>query len=48
VADFAAYGEQIFGMQGSEEDRQKGLRLMNQFLPNNVVDMADRAYQQLS
>jgi spectinomycin phosphotransferase len=48
VADFAAYGEQIFGMQGSEEDRRKGLRLMNQFLPNNVVDMADRAYQQLS
>jgi spectinomycin phosphotransferase len=48
VADFAAYSEQIFGMHGSVEDRQKGLRLMNQFLPNNVVEIAHRSYQQLA
>jgi spectinomycin phosphotransferase len=48
VVDIAEYSEQIFGMQGSVEDRQKGLGLMNQFLPNNVVEIAHRTYQQLS
>jgi spectinomycin phosphotransferase len=48
VADIAAYSEQIFGMQGSVEDRQEALKVMNQFLPNNVVDIAHRSYEQLS
>jgi spectinomycin phosphotransferase len=48
VVDIAEYSEQIFGIQGSVEERQKGLGLMNQFLPNNVVDIAHRLYQQLS
>jgi spectinomycin phosphotransferase len=47
VADIAADAEQIFGMQGSVEEREKGLGLMNQFLPNNVVDIAHRSYRQL-
>lgn len=46
VADFAAYGEQIFGMQGSAEDREEGLRQVSaQFLPNNVIDFAHRSYR---
>jgi spectinomycin phosphotransferase len=48
VVDIAEYSEQIFGRHGSIEERQKGLGLMNQFLPNNVVDIAHRTYQQLS
>jgi spectinomycin phosphotransferase len=48
VADIAEYAEQIFGLQGSVAERQKGLGLMNQFLPNNVVEIAHRAYQQLA
>jgi spectinomycin phosphotransferase len=48
VVDIAEYSERIFGMQGSVEERQKGLGLMNQFLPNNVVDIAHRTYQQLA
>jgi spectinomycin phosphotransferase len=48
VADIAACSEQIFAMQGSVEDRQKRLRLSEQFLPNNVVEIAHRSYQQLS
>jgi spectinomycin phosphotransferase len=49
VADFAAYAEQIFGMQGSVEDRQEGVQqVIGQFLPNSVVDIAHRSYQQLS
>jgi spectinomycin phosphotransferase len=48
VVDIAEYSEQIFGMHGSVEERQKGLGLMNQFLPNNVVDIAHRTYLQLS
>lgn len=48
VADFAAYGEQIFGVQGSAEDRIEGLRqVMRQFLPNEVIDFAHRSYQGL-
>jgi spectinomycin phosphotransferase len=48
VVDIAEYSEHIFGMQGSVEERQKGLGLMNQFLPNNVVEIAHKSYQQLS
>lgn len=48
VVDIAEYAEQIFGMHGSVEERQKGLGLMNQFLPHNVVDIAHQTYQQLS
>jgi spectinomycin phosphotransferase len=48
VVDIAEDAERIFGMQGSVEDRQKGLGLINQFLPNNVVDVAHRSYQQLA
>lgn len=49
VADIAAYAQQIFGMQGSVEDREQGLRqLMGQFLPNEVVEFAHRSYRQLS
>ncbi len=50
VADLAAYGAQIFGAQGSVEDREHGLEgLMGQFLPlpNRVVEIAHRTYQQL-
>ena len=49
VADLAAYGDQIFGQQGSVEDREQGLQqVMGQFLPNEVVEMAHRSYRQLS
>jgi spectinomycin phosphotransferase len=47
VVDIAADAEQIFSMQGSVEERKKAMGLMNQFLPNNVVDIAHRTYQQL-
>lgn len=48
VADLAAYGEQIFGSQGSLEDRELGLAQMSgQFDPNSVVEMAHRAYEEL-
>ena len=48
VADIAVCAEQIFGIQGSLEDWQKGLQLRDQFLPNNVVDIAHRSYLRLS
>ncbi|MFL5802431.1 MAG: phosphotransferase [Roseiflexaceae bacterium] len=44
VVDIAERAEQIFGMQGSVAERQKGLRLIEQFLPNNVVEIAHRSY----
>lgn len=48
VADLAAYGAQIFGAQGSVEDREKGLiGTMGQFLPNRVVAIAHQTYQRL-
>jgi spectinomycin phosphotransferase len=47
LVDIAERAEQIFGMHGSVEERQKGLRLREQFLPNNVVDIAHRTYRQL-
>jgi len=48
VSDIAEDAEQIFGMQGSVEARQKALGMMNQFLPNNMVEIAHRSYQQLA
>jgi len=48
VADLAAYGLQIFGVEGSVEDREHDLAsVMGQFLPNRVVQIAHRTYQQL-
>ena len=48
VVDIAEDAEQIFGLQGSVEERQKALGLINQFLPNNVVDIAHRTYHQFA
>lgn len=49
VADFAAYGEQVFGAQGSAEDRENGVRkVMGQFEPGRVIEIADRTYQRLA
>jgi spectinomycin phosphotransferase len=46
VADFAAYGEQIFGMKGRAEDREEGVRrFMNQFL--HVTEIAHKSYSDL-
>ncbi|HEY7091859.1 MAG TPA: aminoglycoside phosphotransferase family protein [Ktedonobacterales bacterium] len=48
VADFASYGEQIFEAQGSVEDRENGVRkVMGQFEPGRVIDIAHRTYQRL-
>jgi spectinomycin phosphotransferase len=45
VADFAAYADQILGLQGSAEDRELGLRqVMSQFLPGDVIEIAHRSY----
>ena len=49
VADFASYGEQIFGAQGSAEDREDGVRkVLGQFEPGRVIEIAQRTYQRLS
>jgi spectinomycin phosphotransferase len=48
LVDIAECSEQIFGTQGSAEERAKRLRLREQFLPNNVVDIAHRSYRQLA
>jgi len=48
VVDIAEDAERIFGLRGSAEEREKALGLTNQFLPNNVVDIAHRTYQQLA
>jgi spectinomycin phosphotransferase len=47
VEDIAEFSERVFGMQGSVQDRRRGLRLIEQFAPNNVVEIASRSYQQL-
>jgi spectinomycin phosphotransferase len=45
VADLASYGEQIFGEQGSEEDRTEAYdRVTSQFLPNQVIEVAHRTH----
>jgi spectinomycin phosphotransferase len=47
VADFAAYGEQIFRMNGPAKDRETGLeRFMNQFR-HNVIEIAHTSYSDL-
>ncbi len=44
VEDFAAFGQRILGMQGNALDREDGVRrLMGQFLPGHVVEMAHRS-----
>jgi spectinomycin phosphotransferase len=49
VADLAAYGEQIFGAQGSVEDRENGVRkVVGGFAPGQVVEIAHRTYQRLT
>jgi spectinomycin phosphotransferase len=48
VADLAAYGAQLFGVEGSVADREVGLRMvMGNFLPDQVVAVAHRTYQQI-
>src|SRR5713226_7285727 len=48
VADLVAYGEKIFEAQGSEEDRAESLRrVVDQFLPDNVIENAHRSYLDL-
>jgi spectinomycin phosphotransferase len=48
VEDLASYGAQIFGAQGSAEDRENGLRkVIGQYLPHEVVDIAHQTYQRL-
>lgn len=45
VVDIAEYGMQIFGAQGSVEDREVGLeRLTGLFSPNPVLDAANQSY----
>jgi spectinomycin phosphotransferase len=44
VTDIAECAEQIFQLQGEIDERQKALGIVNQFLPNNVVDIAHRTY----
>lgn len=48
LVDIAECSAQIFGVQGSVEEREKRLRLREQFLPNNVVDIAHRSYCQIT
>ena len=47
VVDIAEDAKLIFDMRGSVNDREKALLLSNQFLPNNVVDIADRTFRRL-
>jgi spectinomycin phosphotransferase len=49
VADLAAYGERIFETQGSAEDREVSLqRVVDAFLPNDVIEIAHRSYSELT
>jgi spectinomycin phosphotransferase len=46
VVDIAEYGMQIFGVQGSIEDREVGLeRLIGLFNPNPVLESANQSYR---
>jgi spectinomycin phosphotransferase len=48
VADICAYGEQIFGLKGTAEDREEGARrFMSAFLPNNPIESAHRSWLEL-
>lgn len=48
IADLATFGAQIVGVQGSEEEREWGLRMVQgSFLPGEVVAVAHQTYQQI-
>jgi spectinomycin phosphotransferase len=48
VADIAAFGAQIFSMQGGAEEREWGLRMeRGNCLPGELVEIAHRRYSQL-
>jgi spectinomycin phosphotransferase len=48
VADIVEYGEQIFGLKGSAEDRERGARkFMEAFEPNDVIEIAHRSWSEL-
>ncbi len=48
VVDIAEYGQRILKVKGTLRDRQSDLRkLMDQFAPNNVIDIAHRSYLNL-
>ena len=48
VADFAEYGERIFGTKETEEDRESGVeKFMSGFLSNNVIEIAHKSYLEL-
>ena len=48
IADLAAYGAQLFGVEGSVEDREVGLRMViGNFLPNEVIAVAHQTYQRI-
>lgn len=48
IADLAAYGAQLFGVEGSVEDREVGLRMvMGNFLPNEVIAVAHQTYRRI-
>ena len=44
ITDIADFSGQVFSLWGSVEDRQKCLRLNEQFGPNNVVEIAHKTY----
>ncbi len=46
VADFAAYGDQVFGVVGSAEDREEAILIVaDQFESNEVIEIAHRTYE---
>jgi spectinomycin phosphotransferase len=48
IADLGAFGEQIFNVEGGEEDREWGLRMVKgNFLPGEMVESAHRRYAQI-
>jgi len=48
VADLAAYGEEIFGMQVDGVDREQGVRsVISQWEPGSVVEAAHRIFEQI-
>jgi spectinomycin phosphotransferase len=49
VADLAAYGDQIFGVEGSVADREEGFgQMAGQFGPEDVIGIAHQTYSALS
>lgn len=48
IADLASFGEQVFGAQGSVEDREQAIEwFTGQFQPNEVVEVAHRTYERM-